>query len=252
MTEVSARLRAAREGAGLTIQDVAAATRIRAASLEAIERGDFAALPGQFYARAFLRTYASYLGLPPQAIVGEYDAEAPRTPPSPSRPPAWQSSARRASSQFVAAATSTGVVIALVVGLLALAVARHRSDGPPASPEPGAVATAGTTPPVPAGSSGQSSPQPPVQAAPQTLAIEIQAAAPMWVTGAADGKRVLYRLLAPGERVSIKAQDSLAFRVGDASAFTYSINGVPGKPIGAAGEVRDIEITRDNVRTFAR
>ena len=251
MTEVSARLRAARERAGLTIEDVAAATRIRAASLEAIERGDFAALPGQFYARAFLRTYASYLGLSPQAIVGEYDAEAPRTPPSPATAPAWQSSARRASSQFVAAATSTGVVIALVVGLLALAVARHRSDTP-ASPEPGAVATTGTTPAVPAGASGQSPPGAPVQAAPQALAIEIQAAAPMWVTGAADGKRVLYRLLAPGERVSIKAQDSLAFRVGDASAFTYSINGVPGKPIGAAGEVRDIEITRDNVRSFTR
>ena len=257
MTEVSSKLRAARERAGLTIADVAAGTRIRAASLEAIERGDFAALPGQFYARAFVRTYASYLGLPLQEIVDEYEAEAPRTAPVPSSPPAWQSSARRASSQFVAAATSTGVVIALVVGLLALAVARHRSDGPPAT-EPGAVATTGAVPSAPVGSSGTSAAAAPVVAAgatapaPQALVIEIQAAGPMWVTGAADGKRVLYRLLAPGERVSIKAQDSLAFRVGDASAFTYSINGVPGKPIGAAGEVRDIEITRANVSTFTR
>lgn len=251
MTEVSARLRAARERAGLTIEDVSASTRIRAASLEAIERGDFASLPGQFYARAFLRTYASHLGLSPNAIVAEYDAEQPRTPPphDPS-PPAWQSTARRASSQFVAAATSTGVVIALVVALLALAVTRYGRKTQ-ATPESGAVATTGSAPPAPAGSNGQS-PAAPATAAPQMLAIDIQAAGPIWVTGAADGKRVLYRLLAPGERVSIKARDSLAFRVGDASAFTYSINGSPGKPIGGAGEVRDVEITRENVRSFIR
>ena len=252
MTEVSARLKAARERAGLTIQDASASTRIRAASLEALERGDFAALPGSFYARAFLRTYAAYLGLSPQSIVEEYDAaaEAPRTSPPASNQPAWQSSARRASSQLFAAATSTGVVLALVVLLLALAVTRNNNSQSPARTEPGAVATTGNTPATPAPSTGQSaSPQ---AAAPQGLNIEIQAGASMWVTGAADGKRVVYRLLAPGERVSIHARDSLAFRVGDAAAFTYSINGVPGKPLGGAGEVRDIEITRDNVRTFSR
>ena len=248
MTEVSARLKAARERAGLTIADASASTRIRAASLEALERGDFAALPGQFYARAFLRTYASYLGLAPQAVVEEYDAQVPHPPPA-SNQAAWQSSAPRASSQLLAAATSTGVVVALIVGLLALAVTRNQSQAP-APTEPGAVATTGTAPPAPAASTGQSAPA--AAAAPQGLNIDIQAAGSTWVTGAADGKRVLYRLLAPGERVSIKAQDSLAFRVGAASAFTYSINGTPGKPIGGAGEVRDIEITRANVRTFTR
>lgn len=251
MTEVSARLRAARERAGLTIADVAASTRIRPAALEAIERGDFASLPGVFYTRAFLRTYASHVGLPAQEVVDAYDAERP----PPAQPhvlpqPVWQSTARRAGSQFMAAATSTGVVIALVVGLLALAIARSTPDTP--SSETGAVGTVGSTAsaPTPARSGGTASP--PAPASPQTLTIDIQAGAALWVTGAADGKRVLYRLLAPGERVSIQAKESLAFRVGDASAFTYSINGVAGKPIGGPGEVRDIEITRANLASYRR
>ena len=234
----------------MTIEEVAASTRIRPAALEAIERGDFASLPGDFYTRAFLRTYAAHVGLSPQEIVEEYDADRTPAQPSVAAPPPWDSTVRRATSQFVAAATSTGVVIALVVGLLALAIARSTPDGPVSS-EPGAVGTAGDTAsaPAPAGSSGTASPAPP---APQMLTIDIQAGAAVWVTGAADGKRVLYRLLAPGERVSIQAKQSLAFRVGDASAFTYSINGVPGKPIGGAGEVRDIEITRATAAAYAR
>ena len=72
------------------------------------------------------------------------------------------------------------------------------------------------------------------------------------MTGSADGKRVIYRLLAPGERVKLEARDELAFRVGDAAAFTYSINGVEGKVLGATGEVRDVQITRQNYRTFRR
>jgi hypothetical protein len=92
----------------------------------------------------------------------------------------------------------------------------------------------------------------PADAPADRLVIEIQAAAPIWLTGAADGKRVIYRLLAPGERVRLEARDELAFRVGDAAAFTYTINGVAGKPLGAAGEVRDVRFTRENYRTFRR
>jgi cytoskeleton protein RodZ len=249
VTEVSARLRAARERAGLTIQDVSASTRIRPASIEALERGDFAALPGTFYIRAFIRTYASFLGLSPQAVLDEYDADREQPQPMPSTPSAWQTSARRVSSQLAAAATSTGVVVALVVGLLALAIARNKPNAQrPSGPVAVGTSGKGAAAPEPARASQAA----PAAASPETLTIDIQADAPLWVTGAADGKRVLYRLLAPGERVSIKAANTLAFRVGDASAFTYSINGVPGKPIGGPGEVRDLEITRENFRSFKR
>lgn len=214
-----------------------------------MERGDFTSLPGEFYTRAFLRTYAAHLGISPQAILDDYESEHPPAQQAPAVEPAWQNSVREASSQLVAAVTSTGVVVVLVVALLAVAVA-NRPDAPRRA-EPGAVGTAGDAASSPAPARTPAA-VPSAPAAPQQLTIEIQAVAPLWVTGAADGRRVLYRLLAPGERVTVNAAETLAFRVGDASAFTYSINGVPGKPLGAAGEVRDLEINRQNYRSFAR
>ena len=262
VTEVSARLRAARERAGLTIQDISASTKIRAASLEAIERGNFAALPGEFYTRAFLRAYASYVGLPPQDVLDEYESEHPGAQPSPRearvesppRPPLRNSpeisddaTARPIWSYAASFMMSPGFAIALVVVLLVVAVVRSRpaATSPPQSE---AVGTTGTAAPAPAPAAA-GAPRP---GAADMLTMEIQAESPIWITGAADGERVLYRLLAPGDRVTLKAKNQFAFRIGNAAAFTYSINGVAGKPLGGPGEVRDVEITRENYRSFAR
>jgi cytoskeletal protein RodZ len=260
VTEVSARLRAARERAGRTIQDISASTKIRAVSLEAIERGNFAALPGDFYTRAFLRAYASELGLSAESILQDYESEHPRAQPSRDEgpntstplhgampPSASKPSSRPVWSYVTAVATNTGVVIALLIVVLVVAVVRSRPTAAPAT-EAGAVGTSGNAAPAPARAAA-AAPRPDVA---NGLTMEIQATGTIWVTGAADGKRVLYRLLAPGERVTVKARDELAFRVGDAAAFTYSINGVTGKPLGGPGEVRDVEITRDNYRSFGR
>ena len=260
MTEVSARLRAARERAGLTIEDISASTKLGASTLRALERGDFTKLPGEFYTRAFLRTYARELHLSPDAIVGEFDAdrEAARVAASDTsrggdRPIGAPSGSIEAHwwrgpwSRIVAVASNAGVVIALVIVLLAVAVGR---SGPvaPLPAEPGTVGTSGNTAAVPVATVGTT----PRAEVAEKLVIEIQAVGTIWVTGAADGKRVLYRLLAPGERVTVEARDELAFRVGDAAAFTYAINGVTGKPIGGPGEVRDIHITRENYRALLR
>lgn len=63
MTEIGERLQAAREALGLSLQDAERTTRIRAKYLAALESGDLARLPGDVYARLFLRSYADYLGL---------------------------------------------------------------------------------------------------------------------------------------------------------------------------------------------
>lgn len=55
-------LRAAREERGMTLAQVADVTRIAQRQLEAIERSDFAALPGTPYAVGFARAYARAVG----------------------------------------------------------------------------------------------------------------------------------------------------------------------------------------------
>lgn len=65
-------LREQREERGLTIEEVAKSLRIRAAFLKAIEQGRFEELPGAAYIPAFLRGYASYLGLDAQKVLTAY------------------------------------------------------------------------------------------------------------------------------------------------------------------------------------
>jgi len=59
---VGAWLRAHREQQGLGLDVVQAVTRIRAGQLRAIEEDRFDDLPGEAYARAFVRSYADHLG----------------------------------------------------------------------------------------------------------------------------------------------------------------------------------------------
>jgi cytoskeletal protein RodZ len=64
----------ARRQAGLTITQVSQQTRIRETIVRGIERGDFSACGGDFYARGHIRSIAKVVGLDPDQLVREYDA----------------------------------------------------------------------------------------------------------------------------------------------------------------------------------
>lgn len=67
-------LRAAREAKGLSLADIALRTRIAQRQLEAIERDDYAALPGIPYAIGFARAYARQLEIDEVAIAAQVRA----------------------------------------------------------------------------------------------------------------------------------------------------------------------------------
>ncbi|MDA0704693.1 MAG: helix-turn-helix domain-containing protein, partial [Proteobacteria bacterium] len=73
--EVPELLAALREHAGLSLDQVAAALRIRVVYLRAIEDGRFDDLPGPTYAVGFVRAYADHLGLDPETTVRRFKAE---------------------------------------------------------------------------------------------------------------------------------------------------------------------------------
>lgn len=68
-------LRRARRAMGQEPTDVAAMLRIRLPYLLAIEDGRYDDLPGAAYAAGFLRSYAEYVGLEPEAVVRLYKEE---------------------------------------------------------------------------------------------------------------------------------------------------------------------------------
>lgn len=66
-------LRAARERLGLSVQDVAIATKINAKVLKALEEGDRDVLPAKSFARGFIRSYAAYLKIDAEPILAAYN-----------------------------------------------------------------------------------------------------------------------------------------------------------------------------------
>lgn len=80
MIRIGTKLRETRLKKRLTLSDVAQDTKIKKEFLEAIEEGDYGKLPSASYAQAFVRNYASFLGLPEQETMAlfrrEFDEEA--------------------------------------------------------------------------------------------------------------------------------------------------------------------------------
>ena len=72
---VGAQLKAAREAKGLSIEQVAAETRIPMRHLETIEAGRFADMPGKTYATGFARTYAKLVDLNQDDVTAMVRAE---------------------------------------------------------------------------------------------------------------------------------------------------------------------------------
>jgi len=70
---IGQKLRQARQGRDLSLEQAANETYIRLHYLEALERGDFNQLPSIAQARGFLRAYASYLGIPADSLLIELD-----------------------------------------------------------------------------------------------------------------------------------------------------------------------------------
>ena len=72
--KIGDNLRAAREAANATLDDISALLKIRSDHLQALENDDFERLPGSVYAIGFIRTYATHLGLNAGELIERYKA----------------------------------------------------------------------------------------------------------------------------------------------------------------------------------
>jgi len=120
---VGSRLRRAREQAGVGIAALAAQTRISTRQIEAIEAGDFAALPGRTYAVGFSRTLARAVGLDEAEIAASTRAELNELQGDSQQRPAATfepgDPARVPSGRLTWLALA-GVVIAVILGIMFL------------------------------------------------------------------------------------------------------------------------------------
>lgn len=81
MTDLGLLLKKARMEKKISLDDLQETTKIRKRYLEAIEEGNYKVLPGNFYVRAFIKSYAEAVGLDPNEVLQLYQNVIPATEP---------------------------------------------------------------------------------------------------------------------------------------------------------------------------
>ncbi len=249
-------LRREREIRGISLKEIADATKISKRFLEAIERNDHKTLPAPVFTRGFVREYARYLGLNAEEMVNRYNFAAvgddrieqsshlerlttPHAPPLPGKKP----SPKGIPPPYARVDRNVYILILVVVALAGVSywALKHRRESRAAGDEHLAVetkaASAPAPPPVVAPQTASMSTQAETST-PARLVLNIEVTARSWVKLEADGETVVNDDLSRGYHRSIEAKDEFRFRtIGNAAGITLTLNDVPVPALGRNGQV---------------
>ena len=237
MASFGENLRRERELRGVSLREIADATKISVQFLKALEEDRVDRLPGGLFPKAFLRQYARHLGLDADRYVAEFLYVNGDPAPATSPPPAADRSRPGPRGLVLFAAV---VVVGVALSLKLSGVQERAVRSAPVPVE----APASATPP----SSPVSGPLATTTATPDGLVLTLRAQQDCWVEARADGQTVLNRVLAGGETATLEAHGQIVLSVGNAGGLAFRVNDRQGMPLGKSGEVkRNIVITRDNI-----
>ncbi|HUU37768.1 MAG TPA: RodZ domain-containing protein [Candidatus Desulfaltia sp.] len=248
MASLGQELRRERELRGISLREIADSTRISLRFLQAIEEDHLDRIPGEFFVRAILRSYARSIGIDEHQVLNKYqemqtfEEQHPgrenenKTPPR-QLPPVFS----RKRMRFVAAAIG---VIALGLALLYVFSLSPEKE-PPALQETQLPASLPVMIPE----------SPPAAEAVveeiQGLRLRIDFIEETWLHVYADGESIWDGIKAMGESLEVTAEREVLLHVGNAGGFGLTINGQKAKPLGSRGAIRqDIRITLGNYRDY--
>jgi cytoskeleton protein RodZ len=222
---VGQRLREAREAKGLSVEDIAAQTRIPTRHLTSLEESDWDKLPAATYSIGFAKNYAGALGLDRAEIGNQLRAEMGGTRLPAAHPEIYETvdPARTMPKGLVMGAL--GLLVLVVLALSWLSNRSMQADQP--------VAEAGeVTPPA-----ADVTAPPPALAPLPTAAVVITATEPVWVN-IEDGGNVLKEgVLAAGERFEVPVSAAApTLTTGKPEALRVSIGTSEAPPVGTAGK----------------
>jgi cytoskeletal protein RodZ len=227
-------LRREREIRGISLKEIADATKISKRFLEALERNDHKTLPAPVFTRGFVREYARYVGLNAEDAVNRYNFASakddriekppqvekyaqvlprdisPKPPRKRGIPPAYA----RVDRNLIAAL----VIMAALAGVAWWAVQHRRIDQDvSAEPTTTTVTASAIPPPLP----------PKAVVDDSTLHLAVEALGDSWVELEADGKTVVNTTMEKGERRSFEATEVFRFRkIGNPPGLKLTLNGV--------------------------
>jgi transcriptional regulator with XRE-family HTH domain len=227
----------ARKARGVTLEQAAAATRIRIRHLAALEEDRLAELPAPVYVRGYLRTYAGYLEIDADALVDVFEATYDAGAGSLAITPL---SSFTATPNVVLTAPVAGA-IGLVLLLLAFAGYVYRELDSIRTPtaQPRAAATALPSPTASASAVAAAVPTPTPTPAPATVVVS--ATDTVWIDVQVDGKPQFAdagKIMAAGSSLTFRGA-KLKVTTGKAAATYVNLNGRDLGPMGSGVVTRE-------------
>lgn len=232
---VGRALQQARIDAGLTVDDVSNATRVRITIIHAIEQDDFTPCGGDVYARGHIRTLARAVQLDPAPLLAQYDADhGGRPAPTPAAPlfEAERIRPERRGPNWTAAMVAA---IVAVIGFVGFTVVKGGDSGDDSKTQvaEGSTPTASKAAKPSADASKPADPKPEpsdsaIAAAPQDK-VTVQVSAPdgrSWISAKDHNGRMLFDgLLDKGESKTFQDSSKINLILGDAGAIQLYVNG---------------------------
>jgi cytoskeletal protein RodZ len=217
----------ARSQAGLSVAQVSQQTCIRETIIRGIERGDFSACGGDFYARGHIRSIARVVGLDPEELVREYDA-IHGAPTAMTAADVFEPSTPIRLKERRTANWSVVMVIVLAV-VLGYGVYRLVDHGAPSRP---VAATGGTHPK--ASKSPASSPSPtPAPVHHRRLVIRLTAVQDCWVQFTKPHGQFLFQVyVLSGSTRTWHFKHAVSMQIGNPGGIELTVN---GKNLGHPG-----------------
>ncbi|MEV0374519.1 helix-turn-helix domain-containing protein [Streptomyces sp. NPDC050636] len=244
-------LQQARIHAGLTVEEVSSTTRVRIPIAHAIEQDDFSRCGGDVYARGHIRTLARAVGLNPEPLVAQYDAEhGGRPEPTPAAPlfeaERIRSDPRR--PNWTAAMVAAIVAVIGFVGFTLFQEGDRNSGGPIAG-----GGTANAEKPAPAPTKAHTTKPPKADPSESAIAglpkdkVTIKVIArdgQSWISAKdANGKLLQDGLLKQGESKTFTDKKRIDLVLGNAGAVQLYVNGKEVKQVGDKGSVERLSYT---------
>ncbi|MFF4385051.1 helix-turn-helix domain-containing protein [Kitasatospora sp. NPDC092039] len=246
-------LSTARIDAGLTVDQVSTATRVRVPIVHAIEEDDFARCGGDFYARGHIRLIARAVGLDGEALVARYDAAHGGSPAA--RRPSTQlidsgpiKVPRRGRPNWAAAMVAAIVAVVALIGFNLVSGKDGRgTTGSASAPLPsgsgtGSVAPAATPtvqPPAPAPSAAA------IAAVPaDKVTVKLVAEGTSWVSAMdGTGKSLFQNNISSGQDQTFTDPKQIKLVLGNGGAVHAYVNGKDLGLLGKDGQVVHVTYT---------
>lgn len=233
LMSLGSSLTQARKAAGMSLDELAERTCVRASILREFENDDFSKSGGETYARGHIRNLSHALGVDAATFLDMYEVEH-----AASKAPLYDllvenNVTLRRSEKNRMSIKSMGIISASIVAVAVIGQVAYSNLQ--SSPKSVLTSPAPSAKPV----ASAAAPKTPDSAA--ALEVSINAArGSSWVFATnATGEVLFTGSLAQGERKTISSADTVNIRLGNAGAVDISVNGKAVASLGAVGEVVD-------------